>query len=166
MSKVGILAYAGGTKSATAHTPPHAKIFPDMSDSAAFEAFIEDGVPGTILIVYNDALSVGAHIDLTAFIVLVSGNRVTVTGVGVSPMADDNFEIEFTPPAVHGDVVTFQYDCRIDPSFQDAVQNKPIDFALNPIQNQIAATGAAADIPHADDTDITTDNAKITADTE
>lgn len=142
MSKVGILAYAKGQAKGHTAKPHTAKPFPDMSDSAAFESFIEDGVPGTILVMYNDALSVGAHIDLAAFIVLVNGKRVTVSGVGVSPMEDDNFEVEFAPSVVHGDIVTFQYDCRVDPSFQDAVQNKPINFALNPVQNQIAAAAA------------------------
>lgn len=112
--------------------------FPDMSDAIAFEVYVEDGVPGTIVCVYNDDMAVATPFNLNAITVLVNGSRVTVQGFGLSPVDPSNVEITFTPPVKAKDVISFQYDCRVDPGFTDDNQNLPVNYALNSVHNQIS----------------------------
>jgi len=123
----------------------HHTAFPELSDSVIFEANIEDGVPGTIVAVYNDDLAITTPFKTSAFTVKVNGVRVTVDGVAVDPVFFDNLLIEFHPPAFAGDVVTFQYDARVDPGFTDDVQKKPINNVINPVTNKVLTTAGAND---------------------
>jgi len=112
--------------------------FPPLSDSVIFEANIEDGVPGTIVAVYNDDLSITPGIDISAFTVKVNGANVVIDGVSIDPVFFDNLLIEFHPPVVHGDFITYQYDARIDPGFMDDVENKPINNVINGVTNLVS----------------------------
>jgi len=123
----------------------HHMAFPELSDSVIFEANIEDGVPGTIVAVYNDDLAISTPFNILSFTVKVNGVAVVIDGVSVDPVFFDNLLIEFHPPAFAGDVVTFQYDARVDPGFIDDVQKKPINYAVNPVTNKVLTVAAADD---------------------
>ncbi len=113
------------------------KPFPEMADAVIFEALIEDGVPGTIIATYQDDLEVASGFNLAAVTVLINGVPATVIGVDVSPIGYDVLEITFSPDAKAGDVVTYQYDCRVDPGIKDITESLPINNALNPVANGI-----------------------------
>ena len=115
----------------------HHMAFPELSDSVIFEANIEDGVPGTIVAVYNDDLAVSTPFNLASFTVLVNGNKAVIDGVSIDPVFFDNLLIEFHPPVVKDDFITYQYDARVDPGFIDDVEKKPINYAVNGVTNLV-----------------------------
>ncbi len=126
-----------GIKGLSKATQRHTKAFPELSDSVIFEANIEDGVDGTIVAVYNDDLAIATPFNIASFIVMVNGHRVAINGVSIDPVFFDNLIIVFHPPVHKGDVVTFQYDARVDAGFTDDVQSKPINNAINPVTNNV-----------------------------
>jgi len=126
-----------GVKGLSKATQRHTKAFPELSDSVIFEANIEDGVPGTIVAVYNDDLVITTPFNIAAFTVLVNGQRVAINGVSIDPVFPDNLIIEFHPPVHKGDFVTFQYDARVDPGFIDDIEHKPINYAVNGVTNLV-----------------------------
>jgi len=109
--------------------------FPPLSDSVIFEANIEDGVPGTIVAVYNDDLALTTPFSTNSFRVMINGVRATIDGISIDPVFFDNLIIVFHPRVYAGDVVTFQYDARVDPGFTDDIQKKPINNVINPVTN-------------------------------
>jgi len=120
----------------TAHGTP----FPDMSHNVIRQAFIEDGVDGTILSEYTDLVEFSGTFNKDAFSVWINDKKVTVLGVGEDlGNPGVGIEITFSPEAVHGDHVRYQYDPRIDPGFTDSTTGKSINFAMNGVGNQIAA---------------------------
>ena len=125
-----------------------AKPFPPLSDSVIFEAYIEDGADGTIVANYNDDLEIATPFNINAFKVLINGVKAIIDGVSIDPVDLDHLLIEFHPPVFKGDVVTFQYDARIDPGFTDSIESLPINNALNPITNHVQTE---APPPAADD---------------
>ena len=125
--------------------------FPELSDAVLFEANIEDGVPGTIIAIYNDNLELSTPFNIKAFTVLINGVKATITGVSVDPVDLDNLLIEFTPRAYKADFVTFQYDARIDPGFIDTTENKPINYAVNGVTNLVQEPQPANDFSSAFD---------------
>ncbi len=109
-----------------------------FSDVVSFEAYVEDGVPDTLLAVYNDELALTNPFNAAAIIITINGTVVTTNGVGVSPVDFSNLEMTFTPNLVKGDVITFQYDARIDAGLTSVSDGLPINFAVNPVANQLA----------------------------
>jgi len=123
----------------------HSVAFPEMSDAVIFEAFVEDGVRGTIIAVYNDDLEIVQPFNPLAFKVMVNGKVVGTNGISIDPFDFTHLEITFHPPAFKGDVITFQYDARVDPGFIDTIENKPINNVVNPVDNQVLTEPAAGE---------------------
>ena len=115
------------------------KPFPEMADATIFEALIEDGVPGTIIATYQDDLEIASGFNKDAITVFINGVPVTTVGADVGLAGYDILEITFSPDAKAGDVVTYQYDCRVDPGFTDVTESLPINNALNSVTNGITA---------------------------
>lgn len=107
------------------------------ADAVVLEAFVEDGVPYTIIARYDVELTLELPFDKHAILVHVNGLSRHVTGVGLSPVDPTELEINIQPHIATGDKITFQYNASVDDGLYDAISYYPVDDTINVVENKL-----------------------------
>jgi len=109
-----------------------------LADAIVLEAFVEDGVPYTIIARYDVDLTLESPFNKKAMLVSVNGLSRQITGVGLSPVDPTELEITVQPHVAVGDKITFQYNASIDDGLYDSISYYPVDDTVNVVENRLA----------------------------